>query len=113
MKQMLEPEYQPPPAALIQDGRGQVQHEQRRPTYHHWHARDGEMSARITCESNQFHCLDHEFCADLQLVCDGEFDCTDGSDEKYCPDSSDGKFKSSAGLKLCMKSSAGMRMASI
>ena len=40
--------------------------------------------------TNDFSCLDGNDCLDLDLVCDGEADCADGSDERNCTAVCDG-----------------------
>jgi len=36
-----------------------------------------------TCGPNEFRCYDGA-CIDIHLKCDGQFDCTDKSDEYLC-----------------------------
>ena len=36
------------------------------------------------CEEGQFHCLDGSGCVEPAWLCDGDGDCTDGSDERDC-----------------------------
>ena len=49
-----------------------------------WHADtvDGDGSL-WTCSPSEFRCYDGA-CIDIHLKCDGQFDCTDKSDEYLC-----------------------------
>lgn len=51
-----------------------------------------------------FQCVSriHE-CIDKALVCDGEFDCTDGSDEFSCRKKRDGETNLEFGALFCLK----------
>lgn len=40
---------------------------------------DGEVS--VTCNSNSMRCHNGQSCVPLHWLCDGENDCSDGSDE--------------------------------
>jgi len=37
------------------------------------------------CEQKELKCNSSQFCVPMAWVCDGENDCDDGSDERYCP----------------------------
>lgn len=50
------------------------------------------FSALPTCNSQQFKCLTGGECIPLAFVCDGEPDCTDGSDEQRA-----------CGMIMCLK----------
>eukprot|EP00094_Tigriopus_californicus_P007839 TCALIF_07549-PA protein Name:"Similar to HSPG2 Basement membrane-specific heparan sulfate proteoglycan core protein (Homo sapiens)" AED:0.37 eAED:0.38 QI:0/0.3/0.22/0.87/0.7/0.67/31/0/1988 len=39
---------------------------------------------KVKCTENEFRCLKREECINIAFVCDGEIDCTDGSDETSC-----------------------------
>ena len=43
----------------------------------------GEPQTRPTCGSNEATCSNGQ-CISCSKVCDGNFDCTDGSDEQSC-----------------------------
>ncbi|XP_031628154.1 putative vitellogenin receptor isoform X2 [Contarinia nasturtii] len=45
-----------------------------------------ERQKFVTCEPNQFTCLDRMKCIDRENRCDKNIDCDDGSDEKDCKD---------------------------
>ena len=38
----------------------------------------------VTCSLSEFLCTNNEKCIDRALVCDGDNDCADGSDENNC-----------------------------
>ncbi|KAL5017255.1 hypothetical protein ScPMuIL_006844 [Solemya velum] len=44
-----------------------------------------DLICKVNCTQDQFECLDGE-CTFAYWVCDGDIDCTDGSDENHCPD---------------------------
>ena len=47
--------------------------------FHHSQSRD--------CDWDEFQCLKGYKCINKQFVCDGRWDCRDGSDEDNCPES--------------------------
>lgn len=41
---------------------------------------------RITCANSDFSCASNDQCVDPKFVCDGQNDCSDGSDERELPE---------------------------
>ena len=49
---------------------------------------------RPTCQSDQFECgIGDPYCIPLQWRCDGQFECSDHSDEVNCPECGNGMFR--------------------
>ena len=57
------------------------------------------------CEAEQFQCEDGGGCAEAAWLCDGDADCSDGSDEADCPAGSQcglNMMKCSGSAQLCI-----------
>ena len=52
------------------------------------------------CTENQFYCAADAQCINRVLVCDGMPHCTNGEDERDCPEEDEGKL-ASAHLHIC------------
>lgn len=44
----------------------------------------GGLTAPVACASGQFVCLGSRQCIEEELLCDGNVDCRDGTDETEC-----------------------------